>query len=84
MRKIVITAAAILFALPAFAQDLTMDTVLGKNVDEVKATLAGMGYEVRKSEMEDGLIEVYFVKGSQIGEAYVDGATGKIAKLKIK
>ena len=84
MRKIVITAAAVLFALPALAQELTTDTVLGKNVDEVKATLASMGYEIRKSEMEDGLIEVYFVKGNQMGEAYVDGTTGKIAKLSIK
>lgn len=84
MRKIVIAAAAILFALPAFAQDLTMDTVLGTSLEEVKATLTGMGYEVRKSEMEDGMIEVYFVKGTQMGEVYVNGSTGKIAKLSVK
>jgi hypothetical protein len=84
MRKIVITAAAILFALPAFAQELIKDTVLGKSLDEVKASLTSMGYEVRKGEMEDGLIEVYFVKGDQLGEAYVDATTGKLAKLLIK
>ena len=84
MRKIAITAAAVLFALPAFAQDLTTDTMLGKSLPEVKATLVSMGYEVRKGEMEDGMIEVYVVKGDKLGEVYVDGATGKIARLKIK
>jgi hypothetical protein len=84
MRKIIITAAAVLFAVPAFAQDLTKDTVLGKSLDEVKANLTSMGYDVRKGEMEDGLIEVYFVKDNKTGEAYVDGVTGKIAKLSIK
>ena len=84
MRKLIIATAAVFIAVPAFAQQLTSDTVLGKNLDEVKATLAGMGYEVRKGEMEDGKIEVYFVKGKTMGEVYVDAMTGKVARLSMK
>ena len=31
--------------------------------------------------MEDGLIEVYFVKDNMKGEVYVDGSTGKISRF---
>ena len=81
MRKIILTAAAVLVAMPAFASELTTGQELGKNLDEVKATLSGMGYDVRKGEMEDGLIEVYFVKDNMKGEVYVDGSTGKISRF---
>ena len=80
MRKIaLITLMA--FASPAFAADLTADTMLGKSMDEVKTTLTDMGYEVRKAEMEDGNIEVYFVKDGKMGEVYVAPETGAITKL---
>lgn len=80
MRKIaLITFMA--FAAPAFAADLTADTMLGKTMDEVKTTLTDMGYEVRKAEMEDGNIEVYFVKDGKMGEVYVAPETGAITKL---
>tara|TARA_R110002126_G_scaffold35081_2_gene108414 strand:- start:1308 stop:1748 length:441 start_codon:yes stop_codon:yes gene_type:complete len=80
MRKIaLITLMA--FAAPAFAADLTTDTMLGKTMDEVKTTLTDMGYEVRKAEMEDGNIEVYFVKDGKMGEVYVAPETGAITKL---
>lgn len=81
MRKIILTAAAVLVAMPAFAAELSIGDELGKSLDEVKATLGEMGYEVRKGEMEDGLIEVYFVKDNKMGEVYVDGSTGKIARF---
>ena len=83
MRKLIILAT-LAFASPALAVELTMDTVLGTTMPEVQTKLAEMGYEVRKSEMEDGKIEVYFVRGGKMGEVYVSTATGKVTKLKLK
>ena len=83
MRKLIILAALAL-ASPALAAELTTDTVLGTTMAEVQAKLTDMGYQVRKSEMEDGKIEVYFVKGGRMGEVYVSTVTGKITKLKMK
>ena len=74
MRKLlVILATTVALATPALAADLTMDSTLGTTMDAVKASLTEMGYEVRKSEMEDGRIEVYFVKDGKMGE----GTRGK-------
>ncbi len=83
MRKLaLITLLA--FATPALAQDLNMDTMLGTTMQEVQTNLTEMGYEVRKAEMEDGKIEVYFVKDGKMGEVYVSSETGQITKLDIK
>jgi hypothetical protein len=71
-------------ATPALAEDVTMDSVLGTTMPEVEAALTDMGYEVRKAEMEDGKIEVYFVRDGRMGEVYVDRATGAVTKLEIK
>ena len=85
MRKIVITALAITaLASQALAADLSMDTVLGTTLDEIKASLTDMGYEVRKSEMEDGEIEVYVVKDGKMAEVYVSPDTGKPTKIERK
>lgn len=84
MRTFILASAFVAFALPAMAQDLSMGTHLGTTMDEVKASLVSMGYEVRKGEMEDGKIEVYVVKDSTTGEVYVDGSTGNVAKLTMK
>jgi len=85
MRKIILSSlTAAVFATQAFAATLSMDTMLGTTVEAVTASLAEMGYEVRKSEMEDGKIEVYFVGNNQMGEVYVDARTGKPMKLEIK
>jgi len=75
-----------LFAMtaPALAGDLAIDTTLGTTMDDVKAKLVELGYEVRKAEMEDGEIEVYFIKDGKMGEAYVSPETGKITKLETK
>ncbi|KNG92493.1 hypothetical protein ATO11_17010 [Pseudaestuariivita atlantica] len=61
-----------------------MDSVLGTTMQEVQASLAAMGYEVRKAEMEDGMIEVYFVRDRERGEVYVNPQTGAVTKLKLK
>lgn len=83
MRKLALITA-IAFAAPALAQDLSTDTVLGTTMEQVTANLTEMGYEVRKAEMEDGKIEVYFVKDKIMGEVYVSPETGKITKLEMK
>jgi uncharacterized membrane protein YkoI len=83
MRKLALVTL-IAFASPALAEDVAMDTVLGTTVDEVQTSLTEMGYEVRKAEMEDDQIEVYFVRDGQMGEVYVDAQTGAVAKLNLK
>ena len=83
MRTLIILAV-LLFSTPAYATELSKDIVLGTTISEVQTTLTNMGYEIRKSELEDGKIEVYFVKGDKMGEVYVSTVTGKITKLKMK
>ena len=83
MRKLAILAL-IALATPALALDVTPDMELGTTIDEVKSSLAAMGYEVRKAEMEDGEIEVYFVRDGKMGEVYVNPETGAITKLEVK
>lgn len=85
-KKIYTTIVPVLLALasPALAAELAVNSALGTTIPQVQATLAGMGYQVRKTEMEDGRIEVYVVKGNQMGEIYVSTATGKVTALKVK
>lgn len=83
MRKFAIIALLAL-ASPALAEDLSAVTVLGTTIQEVQAKLTEMGYEVRKTEMEDGKIEAYIVKDGKMGEVYVNTATGQIIKLEMK
>ncbi len=83
MRKLIIMAT-LAFATPVFAAQLTTDTVLGTSMQEVRTSLTEMGYDVRKYEMEDGKIEVYFVKDGKMFEIYVSPVTGKVTRLKMK
>ena len=83
MRKLALIALVAL-TTPAFAEDLSMDTMLGTTMEEVQAKLIEMGYEVRKAETEDGKIEVYFVKDGKMGEVYVNSESGQITKLDVK
>ena len=83
MRKIALIAL-MACASPALAADVALDSVLGTSMEEVQASLTEMGYEVRKAEMEDGKIEVYFVRDGQMGEVYVDTQTGAVTKLALK
>ncbi|RMD92471.1 MAG: PepSY domain-containing protein [Alphaproteobacteria bacterium] len=83
MRKLVLIAAMTL-ATPVFASQLATDALLGTSAEEVKANLAQLGYEVRKSQMEDGFIEVYALKDGSRYEVYVDAGTGRIVRLKVK
>jgi hypothetical protein len=83
MRKLALITLLAL-ASPALAEDLSSDTVLGTTIEQVQAKLTELGYEVRKAEMEDGKIEVYFVKDGKMGEVYVNPETGKVTKLDVK
>ena len=83
MRKIILATLVSLLTLPAFAQNLAKDAMLGKTPDEVKAKLVEMGYEVRKTAAEDGKIEAYAIKDSKTSEIYVDPATGLVTEIKM-
>lgn len=79
--KHIIFATALLFAAPAFAEDITMGMDLGTTPDAVKTALTSMGWDVRKFDMEDGMIEAYAVMGNQIAEIYVNPTTGEVVKV---
>ena len=83
MRKLALIAL-IAFASPALAEDVTTESMLGTTMEDVQASLTEMGYEVRKAEMEDDKIEVYFVRDGQMGEVYVDARTGAVTELDLK
>lgn len=85
-RTAALACALLLPALPlAAAEDaLSMDSTLGTSIAEVTASLTGMGYEVRKTEMEAGKMEVYFVGNGHMGEVYVSTTTGKPTKIEMK
>ena len=83
MRKFALIAM-MAFATPALAEDVSMNSILGTTMEEVQASLTAMGYEVRKAEMEDGKIEVYFVRDGQMAEVYVNPQTGAVTKLELK
>lgn len=83
MRKLVLTAALIAAPLFAFAEGdmIAVDTELGTTEEAVQAKLVEMGYEVRKMDMEDGMIEAYAVKGDEMLEVYVSPETGLVTKV---
>ena len=83
MRTLIILATLALSG-PAFAAGLTTNTVLGTSIQQVQSKLTTMGYDVRKSEMEHGKIEVYVVKDGTMAEVYVSTKTGKVTRLKTK
>jgi hypothetical protein len=82
MRKLAIAAAFLAFVTPALASELAVDMEIGKTMDDVKAKMTEMGYDVRKAQMEHGDIEVYVVKDNKMAEVYVSQSTGKITKIK--
>ena len=67
MRKLLLATALVLTTAPAFAADLEVGTVLGTTEDAIKAALIEMGWDVRKLDTEDGMIEAYAVMGDDDG-----------------
>lgn len=78
------TLAAALFAAPVLAESIAVGTQVGHDDAQIRATLTGQGYEVRKTDTEDGKIEVYAVKEGKKLEIYVDPTTGAVTKVKEK
>ena len=81
MRKLLMTAALVLVTAPALAEDLAIGTMLGTTEDAIRTALTDMGWEVRKLDTEDGMIEAYAVMGDKMAEIYVDPTTGEVVKL---
>lgn len=74
-----LTVAFLALSAPlAFASGDTIDAALK---DKVTAEMTAQGYEVRKIDSEDGMIEVYAVKDGKTYELYLD-AQLKIVKSK--
>lgn len=88
MRKYLILAL-FLAATPAIASDdvvvtdpaLTTETYLGKTVEEVGTSLTGLGYDVRKSELEKGKMEFKVIKDRRKYEVYVNPETGRFLRM---
>lgn len=68
--------ALMLMAVPSFADG--EDTVDAATKEKLTALLVGQGYDVRKIEREDGLIEVYVVKGGETEELFFDDALNPV------
>ena len=78
-----ITSLALALALPA-GTALASDDRVG---DEVRTRLTKQleadGYEVRKMEAEDGLVEAYALKDGKRYELYIDPRTGEVVRKKM-
>lgn len=81
MRKLLIATALVLTTAPAFAANVAMGAQLGTTEDAIRTTLTEMGWEVRKLDTEDGMIEAYAVMGDRMAEVYVDPTTGEVVKI---
>lgn len=75
-------AAALAIPLSFAAASSDLDgTSVGKTAEEITSSLTAQGYEVRKIEPEDGMLEAYALKDGKRYEVYVDTTTGKVAKV---
>lgn len=81
MRKFIIATALVLATAPAFATGVEIGSTLGTTEEAVRVALTEMGWDVRKLDTEDGMIEAYAVMGAEMAEIYVDPASGEIVKI---
>ncbi|MDO5704989.1 MAG: PepSY domain-containing protein [Paracoccus sp. (in: a-proteobacteria)] len=90
MRILILTVALIASPLLALARDdackamVDPTVALGRTGEEVAASLTATGFEVRKTDTEDGEIEVYDVKNKVMAEIYVSPETGLPTKVKFE
>jgi hypothetical protein len=73
-----VLGAAILSAPAAYASDEKIDPALQ---EKLTMQLKAEGYEVRKIQMEDGMIEAYAVKGTEKVELYFDKDLKMVKKV---
>ena len=79
MKRIAVFAVSLALASPALA---STDGLVDKATqDKITTDLTAQGYEVRKIQMEDGMVEVYALKDGKKLELYLD-AQGKIVDTK--
>jgi hypothetical protein len=69
--------AAIMLSAPAAFASNEVDPVLK---EKLSAKLKADGYEIRKVQMEDGLIEAYAVKNGKKFELYFDNNLKPVTK----
>ena len=81
MRKLLLATALTVLTLPAFAEGLTVGQTLGTSETAVHDSLVALGYDVRRLEMEGGMIEAYAVKGKEMAEISVSPTSGLIVDL---
>ena len=79
MTRILVLAMTLAASTPAIAS--SYDKIDEATRARITATLTEQGYEVRKIDSEDGMIEVYALKDGQRFELYLD-ADLKIVRTK--
>lgn len=68
----ILASAALAATLLAAPQAYASDNIDAALKDKVTAEMTAKGYDVRKVQMEDGMIEVYAVKDGKTYELYLD------------
>lgn len=76
-----LTTAAV-FGLSLLAAPMAMaeEEVDAATTEKVTAQLSAEGFEVRKLEIEDGLIEAYVVKDGATSSIFLDPTTFEVVK----
>ncbi|MBO6882497.1 MAG: PepSY domain-containing protein [Marivita sp.] len=74
-----ILALALALALPVSAFASSDAALTTERVTEITNKLTAEGYEVRKIDMEDGMIEAYVLKNGQRYELYLDAALNVVS-----
>lgn len=67
-----LTAAVVALSVLSAPMAMAEDEVDAATKDKVTAQLTAEGYDVRKMEMEDGLLEVYAVKDGKTVQLFLD------------
>ncbi|HKK98433.1 MAG TPA: PepSY domain-containing protein [Marivita sp.] len=73
-----IIALALALAIPATAFASSNDSLSSERETEIRTKLTQEGYDVRKIDVEDGMIEAYVLKNGQRYELYLDAALNVI------
>ena len=81
MTKLTAAALAMLIGLGLSAPSFASDAPDAATQAKITEQLTAAGYQVRKIDREDGMIEVYAVKDGKMYELYLD-ADLKIVKTK--
>jgi len=83
MTRITTLALALALALPAGAALASDDAVSDEVRTRLTKQLEAEGYEVRKMEAEDGLVEAYVLRDGKRAELYMNPETGEIVRKKM-